>query len=70
MILSQRRWEQVLHWFSDEEKLDIHKAVVGQPAMQKGFVIDEAQLAPELRLKVQFHFSRGAVTSFQAKAAS
>jgi hypothetical protein len=56
MILPQSRWEQVLKWFSDDEKLAIHEAVTGQPAMQKGVIVDDRQLTAELRAKLKFHF--------------
>ena len=56
MILPQSRWEQVCKWFDDEERLAIHVATTGQPAMQRGFVIDETKVSPELRAKLKFHF--------------
>ena len=56
MILSQRRWEQVLKRYTEEEKLEIHLAVTGQPAMQRGFLIDEKRLSLELRAKLQLDF--------------
>ena len=56
MILPQSRWEQVRKYFSEDETVAIHFAVTGEPAMQRGFVIDATQLAPELRAKLKSHF--------------
>ena len=56
MILPQRRWEQVRQYFTDDETLAVHEAVTGEPAIQRGFIVDEKQLAPELRAKLKFHF--------------
>jgi len=57
MILPQRRWEQVIQWFSDDEILAIHNAQLPERlAMQVGFKIDERRLSPELRAKLEFHF--------------
>jgi len=56
MILPQSRWEQVHEWFSDEECEQINLAVTGDSALQKGHVINEKQLSPQLRAKVEFHF--------------
>ena len=52
MILPQRRWEQVIQWFSDDEILAIHNAQLPERlAMQVGFKIDERRLSLELRAK-------------------
>ena len=56
MILAQSRWEQVRKYFDEDETLAIHEAVTGEPAIQRGFVVDEKQLPPELRAKLKFHF--------------
>ena len=55
-ILPQNRWEQLKkhEFFTEDEELAICTAVTGEA--QRGFVIDEAQLSPELLAKVKFHF--------------
>ena len=57
-ILPQNRWEQLKkhEFFTEDEELAICKAVTGEATSQRGFVIDETQLSPELLAKVKFHF--------------
>jgi len=68
MTLPQRRWQQIEPLFTEEEKLAIHKAVIGHPAMQQGDIIDEGQLAPYLREKLRLNFLPQAV-EFPARLA-
>ena len=56
MILPQRRWEQVLWRYTEEEKLEIQLAVTGHAAMQRGFIVDEKRLSPELLAKLKLDF--------------
>ena len=55
-ILPLNSWEQLKkhEFFTEDETLAICKAVTGET--QRGFVIDEKQLSPELWEKVKFYF--------------
>ena len=59
MILPLNGWEQLKKQkkhklFTEDEELAICKAVTGET--QRGFVIDEKQLSPELREKLKLYF--------------
>lgn len=56
MKIPLRRWQEVQRHFTDDEKANLTKAVVGETICPHGAIIDEAQLHPDLRAKLRFHF--------------
>jgi hypothetical protein len=58
MLMPLNRWEEVREWFSEDERLDLNLAIVGESVCPKGAILDETKLSPALREKVAFHFQR------------
>ena len=55
MIVTLSRWAKVEEHFTLEERAELQKAA-SPAALRHGFLIDEAQLTPELRAKLRFYF--------------
>ena len=50
-FMTMRRWEQIRHLFSEEEKARLNAAITGEAICPRGIFIDLDNLPPELREK-------------------
>ncbi len=52
MLIRDQHWGMIRHRFSEEEKIELRNAVVGQAICPKAQIIDDSSLKPELLEKL------------------
>ena len=52
MLIRDSVWEKIRHKFSEEEKLELRKAVRGQAICPKGIIIDPGALNVHLEFRL------------------
>jgi len=60
MFVSDKKWELIRKYFSEEEKSVLRAAVNGETVCPPGFYLDEVNIAPALleKLKLAVHGAR------------
>lgn len=52
MLIRETEWNQIRDQFSDEEKLDLRKADIGESICPRGTIIEATKLPLALQMKV------------------
>ncbi len=52
MLIRDTDWEAIRDQFSEDEKVELRKAIQGEAICPKGFIIDETKLNVALEFKI------------------